>query len=176
MKLIDSKGRLFGKISLLDLGAGLIILCVIVGIFFVPNKSGSSVAQITDSKPIQFEVLVRGLSVKEPLALLEKFKTDKKVSIIIRNQPYGEVEIKDAITLDSTINVPQPDGSVKALPDARPEVKFNQDYLLTLGGKGQVTKNGIVLGNNKIMIGAVIELEGFNYNFKGSVISVQSEA
>ena len=33
MNILDSKGRLFGKINLLDLGAVLVILLVIVGIF-----------------------------------------------------------------------------------------------------------------------------------------------
>ena len=45
MALLDSKGRLFGKVSILDLGALLIILGVVFGIFFLPGRSGS-VAQI----------------------------------------------------------------------------------------------------------------------------------
>ena len=45
MAILDSKGRLFGKISLLDIGAGLIILMVAVAVFFYPGTSGS-VAQV----------------------------------------------------------------------------------------------------------------------------------
>ncbi|MFM7790507.1 MAG: DUF4330 domain-containing protein, partial [Microcystis panniformis] len=37
MKLLDSKGRLFGKFSLLDIGAALVILLTIIGIFVVPG-------------------------------------------------------------------------------------------------------------------------------------------
>jgi len=40
MKILDSQGRLFGKVSILDLGAALVILLVLVGIFF-PVSSGS---------------------------------------------------------------------------------------------------------------------------------------
>lgn len=36
MTLIDSKGRVFGKISILDVGAALIILMVLFGIFSIP--------------------------------------------------------------------------------------------------------------------------------------------
>jgi hypothetical protein len=45
MKLLDSKGRLFGKVSVLDIGAALIVLMVLFGIFFYPGTSGS-VAQV----------------------------------------------------------------------------------------------------------------------------------
>jgi len=33
MKILDSQGRLFGKVSILDFGAALVILLVLVGIF-----------------------------------------------------------------------------------------------------------------------------------------------
>ncbi|MDZ4875046.1 MAG: hypothetical protein CLLPBCKN_004442 [Chroococcidiopsis cubana SAG 39.79] len=33
MKILDSQGRLFGKVSLLDIGAALVIFLVVVGIF-----------------------------------------------------------------------------------------------------------------------------------------------
>jgi len=36
MKILDSQGRLFGKVSILDFGAALVILLVLVGIFFFP--------------------------------------------------------------------------------------------------------------------------------------------
>ncbi|MFM7561058.1 DUF4330 domain-containing protein, partial [Cylindrospermopsis raciborskii] len=45
--------------------------------------------------------------------------------------------------------------------------------LLTLEGKAQVTDNGPVLGNSKVKIGMPFELEGFNYNFKASVIDIR---
>ncbi|MGB3768575.1 MAG: DUF4330 domain-containing protein, partial [Phormidesmis sp.] len=41
MAILDSKGRLFGKLSLLDLGAALAILMVIFGIFIYPGATGS---------------------------------------------------------------------------------------------------------------------------------------
>ena len=64
MKIIDSKGRLFGKLSILDFAAACIILLVVVGIFFFPGTplTQSIVAQ-TKQKPIEVQVLVRGLGV-----------------------------------------------------------------------------------------------------------------
>lgn len=173
MKILDSQGRLLGKVSILDLGAALVILLVVVGIFFFPGTSGS-VAQIgTATKPVEVDVLVRGLSISNPKELLQEFETKKKTNIIIRNQPYGQVNIKSVKVLPRTVNVAQPDGSVKALPDPRPEMAFSTDMLMTLNGNARITENGPVLGNSKIKVGTPVELEGLEYNFNASVIDVR---
>ncbi|WP_036480441.1 DUF4330 domain-containing protein [Myxosarcina sp. GI1] len=177
MKIIDSKGRLFSKVSILDLGAALIILLVIIGIFFFPGTpvTQSIVAQ-TKLKPVEVKVLVRGLSVADFDGLLENFETDKKSNIIIRNQPAGEVEVIDVSPLPRTTPVPQPDGTVKALPDPRPEIAMIQDMVLTLQGRAEITNNGVVLDNTKkVKIGTPIQLEGNMYDFNGTIISVNTE-
>lgn len=171
-KILDSQGRLFGKLSILDVGAALVILLVVVGIFFFPGTSGS-VAQLgVTTKPVEVDVVVRGLSIRNPQELIKEFQTKKKTNIIIRNQPYGQVDIKSVKELSRSVVVPQPDGSVKALPDPRKDT-FSTDMMITLAGKAQITANGPVLGNNKIKVGMPIELEGFEYDFNASVIDVR---
>jgi hypothetical protein len=171
--MIDSKGRLFGKISILDLGAACVIFLVIVGIFIYPG-AGGSIAQMSNNKPIQVDVLVKGLSVTNFKALQAEFLEQKKANIVIRNQPAGQVEILASKPLPRTTVVPQPDGSVKALPDPRPEVAMVQDMILTLGGQAQVTENGVVLNNTKkVKIGTPLQLEGADFDFNGSVIEVR---
>jgi hypothetical protein len=172
MKLIDAQGRIFGKISILDLGAACIILLVLIGIFIVPGPSGS-IAQVSGTKPITAELLVRGLSVKDSQALVSKMKEDGKTDIIIRNQPYGSVNIKDIEILSRTVTVSQPDGSVKALPDPRPEAIFSTDMIITIGGNATITPTGAVLGNSKVKIGTTVELDGPNYNFNSTIIDVR---
>jgi len=171
MAILDSKGRLFGKVSILDLGAALVILSVVVGIFFNPYSSGS-VAQQNVTKPAEIDVLIRGLNVRNPQELINQFNQQKKTNIIIRNQPYGQLDIKSVKPLPRTLAVPQPDGSVKALPDPRPDA-FSTDMLMTLGGQATITKDGPVLGNSKIKIGTTVELEGTGYNFNASVIDLR---
>ncbi len=170
MAILDSKGRLFGKVSILDLGAALVILLVIVGIFFFPGTSGS-VAQ-NGTKTVELDVLVRGLNVRNPDALMTQFIKQKKTNIIIRNQPYGQLDIKSVKSLPRTLAVPQPDGSVKALQDPRPDA-FSTDMLMTLSGQATITKDGPVLGNSKVKIGTTLELEGTNYDFNSSVIDLR---
>jgi hypothetical protein len=171
MAILDSKGRLFGKVSLLDLGAAVVILLVIVGIFFFPGTSGS-VAQLNDKKPIEVDVLVRGLSVREPAALVQQFNSQGKTNIIIRNEPYGQVDVKSIKELPRTLLVPQPDGSLKEIADPRAN-SFSTDMLMTLGGKATITKDGPVLGNSKIKIGTPVQLEGKDYSFNVSVIGIR---
>jgi Domain of unknown function (DUF4330) len=173
MAILDSKGRLFGKINLLDLGAALIILLVIFGIFFFPGTSGS-VAQVgTKTVPIEVDLVVRGLNVRDPQQLFNNgLKKGGKTNVIVRHETYGQIEIKSIQQLPRTINVFQPDGSVKELPDPKSN-NFSTDLLLTLDGKAQVTESGPVLGNSKVKIGMPFELEGFNYNFNATVIDVR---
>lgn len=172
MRIIDSKGRLFGKFSILDVGAALVILLMVVGIFVVPGTTGKSMLAQAQLKTIEVDAIVRGLNVSNPDSLLKDFKDENKTNIIIRNQPAGQVDILNVRELARTLAVPQPDGTLKSLPDPRPD-NFSQDFLLTLGGKAEMTPTGVVLGNQKIKIGTVLELEGKSYNFNASVIDLR---
>jgi hypothetical protein len=173
MAILDSKGRLFGKFNILDIGALLVILLVIGGIFLFPGTTGS-VAQVgTTTKPIEVDLVVRGLKVRDIDRLsAQGFKEKGKTNVIIRNQPYGQIPIKSIEVLPRKIIVTQPDGSIKLIEDPRENI-FSTDMLLTLAGKATITDSGPVLGNSKVKIGMPFELEGFNYNFNASVIDVR---
>lgn len=175
MKIVDSKGRLFGKISILDLGAAIVILLVVVGIFFFPGTTGS-VAQnqiAPATKPVEVEAIVRGLSVLNPMGFLEELKKSGTTKLIIRNQPAGTVNIKSVTPLPRKLAVPQPDGTIKALDDPRQEEFYSVNFRMILGGQAQITPDGIVLGGSKLKIGSGIELEGKDYNFNASTIDVR---
>ncbi len=173
MRIVDSKGRLFGKVSILDLGAALVILLVIVGIFVVPGTSGKSTIAQIKTQPIEVDVIVRGLSVRDPNIVINEFNKAKKANVIIRNEPYGQVDIISVRQLSRNLVIPQPDGSAKVIADPRTDA-YSADLFMTLGGQAQLTKDGFVLGNNKIKIGTPLELEGFNYSFNASVIDVRA--
>src|SRR5579883_1990297 len=173
MAILDSKGRLFGKVNILDIGAGLVILLVIFGIFLFPGSSGS-IAQIgATTKPIEVDLVVRGLNVREPERLFNQgLAKGGKTNVIIRNQPHGAITIKSVQQLPRTVLVTQPDGSVKEILDPKKN-NFSTDMLLTLQGKAQITNNGPVIGPSKLKVGDTIELEGFNYHFFASVIDLR---
>ena len=84
------------------------------------------------------------------------------------------MEVITSKLLPRTTPVPQPDGTVKALPDPRPEITMIRDMLLTLRGKAEVTNNGILLGNSKkIKIGSSIQLQGDVYDFNGTIVAIE---
>ena len=172
MTILDAKGRLFGKVSLLDVGAALIILMVVVGVFFFPGTGG--VAQVGgNTKPVEVDVMVRGLTASNPDELFETLKSSETTNIIIRNQPYGQVNIKDVKRLPRSQAVPQPDGTVEAFPDPRPELNYTIDMLITLTDDALITDNGPVFGNSKVKIGTQIEIEGELYDFFTSTVGVR---
>jgi hypothetical protein len=174
MKFLDSKGRLFGKLSVLDIGAALIILAVIFGTLIFPGTN-NSIAQVGSTQVVEVDAIVRGLSVRAPEALIQEMQEAQKTQIIIRNQPHGEVEIVKIDPLQRLVIVPQPDGSVKALPDPRPpEESFSTDMMITFRDRAQVTEDGVTLGGQKVKIGTLLEFEGQTYNFKGSVTGVST--
>ena len=171
MAIIDAKGRLFGKVSLLDIGAGLVILMVLVGILVVPGESGQSIAQSGDSvKPVEVDALVLGLSAKDPDKL---FKAGDKTNFIIRNQPYGEVKIKEIEALPRSLAFGLPDGGTNIVNEQREEYQYSRNLLFTLEGSGRLTGKGPLLGNVPIKVGTPVELEGPLYTFRASVIDVR---
>jgi Domain of unknown function (DUF4330) len=166
MAILDSQGRLFGKFSIIDLAAALVILLVIVGVTF------GSVAQVgVTNQAIEVDVIVKGLNTSDPDHVV---KPGQSASVIIRNEPYGQLTIKDVQRLPRTVVVPQPDGTAKALPNPKPEDRYATDMILTLSGQAQInSKQEVVLGNKKVKVGTTIELEGETYNFNSSVIAVR---
>ena len=173
MAILDGQGRIFGRISILDIGAVLVIVLVMIGIFLVPGSTGS-VAQVgVTTQPVEVKLWVRGLSVADPPGFLEGLRSEKKVNLIIRNQPYGQVDLLKVEETPRSVTVSQPDGTVIAAPDPRPEVAYTIDMILTVGGKAQMTDSGPVLGNSKLKIGTPVEVDGLLYNCNASVIGIQ---
>ncbi len=171
MAIIDSKGRLFGKLSLLDIGAGIVILMVLIGILVVPGESGQSIAQSGNSvKPVEVDTLVLGLSAKDPSRL---FKAGDTTNFVIRNQPYGEVTIKAIEELPRSVMFGLPDGGTNIVPEQREEYQYSRNLLFTLEGQGRQTAKGPLLGNVPIKVGTPVELEGPLYTFRASVIDVR---
>ena len=173
MKLIDSKGRLFGKVNILDLGAIAVIVLVLIGIFVVPSPTGTPAQVVSSpSDDIQISLLVRGLTVKNAPQFLQSLQ-DSDVEVIIRNEAAGKLKIQSVTELPNYTVANQPDGTVKAVLDPRPIVAYLADMILDMSGKGTMTDDGAVIANQKVKVGTALELNSSTYNFRGSVIDVQ---
>ncbi|MBW4440388.1 MAG: DUF4330 domain-containing protein [Plectolyngbya sp. WJT66-NPBG17] len=167
MAIVDSQGRLFGKVSILDVGAALVILLVVFGIFIFPGASGS--AQGT-RQAVEVDVVVRGLSATNPKDVV---KAGNTTNILVRKQPSGTAKLKEIKFLPRTVAAPQPDGTLKVFPDPRPELALTTDMMLTLANEVPIVDGTPVLGGEKVKVGTTIELDGPTYNFASSVVAIR---
>ncbi|AFY54709.1 hypothetical protein Riv7116_2183 [Rivularia sp. PCC 7116] len=150
-----------------------VMLGFIVIIFF-SNISISQAQVNVAAKPIEVDLLVDGLSLLRPETLLgQGLKSGGKTNLTIENKPSGEMTIKSVKQLPITINVTQPDGSVKELPD--PSAKFETDLLITLTGKAQIQNIGAVIGESLVKIGSPAKIEGFNYDINTTVVDLRMQ-
>jgi hypothetical protein len=172
MAFLDRQGRLFGKFSILDIGAIATILIVLIGLFIVPGNSGSSIAQMlsAENKTVQVEMNVRGLSATNPQNLV---KVGDKVNIIIRNQPRGEVTIKKVDISTPKVVAAKADGTAVYFEDPRALSTSQSDLVITLESTARVTNDGVVFGNEKVKVGTSIDIEGSKYIIRGSAMAVR---
>ncbi|MEM6445911.1 MAG: DUF4330 domain-containing protein [Cyanobacteria bacterium J06642_2] len=169
MALIDGQGRLFGKISVLDIGALAVVLVALLAVFFFPNNPSAGVPLPGTSntiQPVEVDMIVRGISTKSP----DVFKEGVKANVIIRNQPYGKVEVIKVEDVTRRVPVVFPDGTLERVDG---EDEYRADVVFTLAGQARITDDSIILGNTPVKIGVPLEIETFDYLLRGSVMGVR---
>lgn len=167
MPLLDNRGKLFGVVNLLD---GLIIATVLVGVIgVVAVKSGhSSVSKIAQKEgPAEVDLMIRA-----SIGDLAMFKKGEYAFVTIRNQPYDKVEIVNVVAKRAEIAVPINDGKDFRIT-TDPTTPFASEIILTLRDEGMQTEDGIIWGGQKLKVGVPIEVEGFKYRLKSSVLDVR---
>jgi len=150
------------------------VVLIFLPVFLFSNISVSNAQVNTPAKLIEVDLFVDGLSLLRPEALLEKsLKSGQKTNLTIDNKPSGLMTIKSVKQLPITINVTQPDGSVKELPD--PSAKLETDIFITLTGKAQMQNTGAVVGESLVKIGSPAKVEGFDYDINATVTDLRTE-
>ncbi|WP_392349816.1 DUF4330 domain-containing protein [Parasynechococcus sp.] len=162
---------LFGrKVSLLDAIAGSIAVAALAGVVWSP-KLNNQLAKATGSvKAVQVQVDARNLPLADPTAFLQSARDDQSLSLIVRNQPAGRVQVLAIDEVRRRLVELQPNGQV--IQDDDPtspllhHVRFNLEAQATIG------PSGIVFGGTKLKIGSPVELEGTLYRVNGTVSGV----
>jgi len=169
--VIDEQGRLWGRVSVIDLAAALLVILAVGG-FWTVRIFQSSQAQTTQAKtiPLEFDLLIRGLSIGNPERELKVGDTPR---VVIRNQPAGQVTIRSIKIIPNVIPVVGAGGQVQYVPDL--SSPYSRDILITLTATAQMTEDGAVVGGTKLKVATPIELETARYNIKGSVIDLRSQ-
>ena len=158
--------ELLKKIKTVDLIiiAG-IIIALIVGFLTYKNIRQTAEKQIEATSKISFQVFIRGLTYTGTDLPI---KANEKTFISIRNVPYTELDIIDVKSERKKAVLPAINTKmIMVVEDVSQSYLY--DVVVTLTDNAKITKDGAVVGGNKIKLGLPITLEGKDYKFTGTV-------
>ncbi len=149
----------------------IIIFCLatalIVGFFTYKNLRQTADKQIEKTSKIEFKVFLRGVTITSGINPINK---NDETFISIRNVPYTNLKITDT-TINSKKTVVATSKGFKVINDASQKSMY--DIVVTVTDIAKITKDGAVVGGNKIKIGLPITLEGKDYKFNGTVSDIK---
>ena len=142
-----------------------VIVALLVGFFTYKNFRQTAAKQIEATSQISFQVFVRGVTLTGNEIPM---RANDKTFISIRNVPYTDLDIVDVKADRKKIVLPILNSKkVMVVEDVSQANMY--DITVTLEDTAKITKDGAVVGGNKIKIGLPITLEGKDYKFNGTV-------
>ena len=150
-----------------------VIVALIVGFATFKHFRQTADKQIEATSPIVFDVFLRGITLtgdNKPI------NAGEKTFISIRNVPYSDLEILNVksdrrkVVLPMINNVKSAKKNVLIVDDVSQSNVY--DITVTLTDVAKITKDGAVVGGNKIKMGLPITLDGKDYKFNGTVSNV----
>lgn len=160
MKIIDQRGRIFGKLNVFDL---LVLLVLLALVFFASNKYiGKSTTSAVATKDLTFKLFIH--NVRE--ITTETIQVGDKVSHFETNELMGEImekEIMPALTQVVTW-----DGAI-----VNAEIPEKFDMLLTVKGEGIVTDREIILASKPIRLGSQVKVRTNRYEVQATVFGIE---
>lgn len=168
---MDKIKELLKKLKIVDLIIiGFVFIALIVGFSTYKGFRQTADKQIEATSKVVFKVYMRGVTFSgESIPFVKGDKT----FISIRNVPYSDLEIVDVKADRRKIVLPTLNSKKVVIvveDDAQPDL---YDVVVTLTDTAKITKDGAVVGGNKIKMGLPITLEGANYRFTGSVSDIK---
>ncbi|MCR4398002.1 MAG: DUF4330 domain-containing protein [Firmicutes bacterium] len=162
MTLIDSRGRLFGKVNIIDL---LLVVLVLVGAygFWHTRTSSAGLAALRGTER-QIEATFLVSSVRP--ATSDVMKVGDKVNDGKTNSYLGV--ITDVRIEPAEIAMIMPDGRVYESVS-----KTRRDVWVTLRGPGRVSPNAIILGSTEIRIGTQVSLKTNIFAVQTTVMAIK---
>jgi hypothetical protein len=147
-----------------------VLIALVVGYTTYKGYRQTASKQIEATSKISFKVYMRGVTFSSEQVPIVK---GDKTFISIRNVPYSDLDVVDVKAQRRQIVIPA-SGSKKFVivveDQSQPDL---YDIVVTLTDNAKITKDGAVVGGNKIKIGLPITLEGANYKFTGTVSDIQ---
>lgn len=168
---MDKIKELLKKVKIVDfIIIGFVLIALIIGFCTYKGFRQTADKQIEATSKVVFKVYMRGVTFSgEDIPFVKGDKT----FISIRNVPYSDLEIVDVKADRRKIVLPTLNSKkvVIVVEDvAQPDL---YDVIVTLTDTAKITKDGAVVGGNKIKMGLPITLEGSNYRFTGSISDIK---
>jgi len=149
-----------------------IAIALVVGILTFTNFRKTADKQIEAQTTIGFQVFLRGVTLTGNVSPINPGDT---TFITIRNVPCKDLKVVDAAINTKKTVMQNPKGGKDAfiLVDDASQA-FLYDLVVTLVDENaKITKDGAVVGGNKIKIGLPVTLEGPSYKLNGTVSDVR---
>ncbi len=163
---MEKLSEIFKKFKAVDLIiiAG-VLIALVVGFFTYKNFRQTADKQIEATSKISFQVFIRGVTLTGNEIPM---KADETTFISIRNVPYTDLKILDVKADRKKVVLPILNSKkVMVVEDVSQANMY--DITVTLTDTAKITKDGAVVGGNKIKMGLPITLEGEDYKFTGTV-------
>lgn len=142
-----------------------IIIALAVGFFTYKNLRQTADKQIEATSKISFQVFIRGITLTGDSIPI---KENEKTFISIRNVPYSDLDILNVKAERKKTVLPILNNKKFMIVDDASQANM-YDITVTLTDTAKITKDGAVVGGNKIKMGLPITLEGKDYKFNGTV-------
>ena len=153
--------------------AGVLIALAVCFLTF-KNFRQTAEKRIEATSPIIFDVYLRGITLtggQNPI------HSGDKTFISIRNVPYSDLEVINVKTERRQVVLPMINNTKSASKNVLVSEDFSQpnvyDIVVTLTDTAKITKDGAVVGGNKVKMGLPITLEGVDYKFNGTVADIK---
>ena len=147
-----------------------VIIALGVGLYTYKGFRQTADKQIEATSKVVFNVYLRGVTFTgEKLPIVKGEKT----FISIRNVPYSDLEIIDVKADKRKIVLPSLNSKRVVIVVEDASMPDLYDVVVTLTDTAKITKDGAVVGGNKIKMGLPITLEGAEYKFTGSVSDIK---
>lgn len=166
--MIDKKGRLLGRLNVLDALVGLFIVFSVLGLLWVQvGGYRTSSAMIEGDATIEYTVHLSHVNAIHPE---HWFNKGEPVALTVRNRPRGKVVITAVTHQSRQAIIPNGQGSYTLAPD--PNYPHQLDMYITLRDKVMATKDGYVGNGVKLKQGSHVVLENKLTRVDGSIVDV----
>ena len=146
-----------------------VVLALFVGFFTCTQVRQTADKQIEAVSKIQFQVYIRGITLTGDHIPVVK---GEKTFISIRNVPYSDLTVVDVVSDRKKIVLPTFNSKKVVVVEDVSQANL-YDLIVTLEDTAKITKDGAVVGGNKIKMGLPITLEGEDYKFSGIVSNLK---